>query len=128
MQQHLDLLRLITKKGTSETNPSEHPALSIFGHQLRFNLETGFPISTTKRIHFPSVVHELLWFLSGETNIQYLHEQGVLPYSPDDHNATAYMSQWRAWQTKTGETIDQLSNLIREIRRNPNSRRHIVAA
>ena len=128
MRQHLDLLKLVTKRGTPETHPNEHPALSIFGHQLRFNLETGFPISTTKRIHFPSVVHELLWFLSGETNIKYLHEQGVLPYSPDNQKANSYMSQWRAWQTKTGETIDQLSGLIKQIRRNPNSRRHIVAA
>ncbi len=127
MRQHLDLLKLIVRTGTPETHPGDRAAISIFGHQIRFNLETGFPISTTKRIHFPAVVHELLWFLSGETNTKYLQDRGVIPYSPEGR-ANAYMSQWRAWQTKTGETINQLNRLIKDIRRNPNSRRHIVAA
>jgi thymidylate synthase len=128
MRQQLDLLRLIVKQGVPEQQPGDCASLTSFGHQLRFDLETGFPISTTKRIHFPDVVHELLWFLTGQTNVQYLQDRGVLPYSPEDGATNAYMSQWRAWQTKTGETIDQLSKIIKDIRHNPNSRRHIVAA
>ncbi len=132
MQQYLDLLNLVKTTGVVKTDRTNTGTISIFGHQMRFNLSMGFPLLTTKRLHLPSVVHELLWFLSGNTNIQYLRDNGVRIWNEwADENGDlgpVYGAQWRAWKNTKGESIDQITQAIEQIKHNPNSRRIVVSA
>lgn len=132
MHQYLDLLRHVLDHGVKKEDRTGVGTLSVFGYQMRFDLAAGFPVVTTKKIHLKSVIHELLWFLRGDTNLQYLHEHGVTIWDEwADANGDlgpVYGYQWRSWPTPTGESIDQISNLIAQIKRNPNSRRLIVSA
>jgi len=132
MKQYLDLLRHVLDHGAAKGDRTGTGTLSVFGHQLRFNLADGFPLVTTKKLHLKSIVHELLWFLRGETNIAYLKEHGVSIWDEwADANGElgpVYGRQWRAWNAGDGRTIDQITSVIDEIRRNPDSRRLIVSA
>lgn len=132
MRKYLDLLQDILDNGTEKSDRTGTGTISVFGRQLRFNLAEGFPLVTTKRIHLKSVVHELLWFLKGETNIAYLKENGVSIWDEwADENGElgpVYGSQWRAWESADGRHIDQIANVIESIKNNPDSRRHIVSA
>src|SRR4030095_3030221 len=127
-----DLLRRILGEGVERPDRTGTGTLGIFGHQMRFNLGDGFPLVTTKRIHFKSVVHELLWFLAGDSNVRSLQEKGVSIWDEwadaSGELGPVYGKQWRAWETATGESIAQISAVRREIRRNPDSRRLIVSA
>lgn len=132
MKQYLDLMRHIIDYGVTKADRTGTGTQSVFGYQMRFNLADGFPMVTTKKLHLKSIIHELLWFLKGETNIRYLKENGVSIW---DEWATetgelgpVYGKQWRSWQGANGETIDQISEVIDEIRRNPDSRRLVVSA
>lgn len=132
MKQYLDLLRHVRSNGDFKGDRTGTGTYSVFGHQMRFNLQDGFPLVTTKKIHFKSVIHELLWFLKGETNTQYLRENGVRIW---DEWATeagdlgpVYGHQWRSWPTPDGRHIDQISQIVEQIKNNPNSRRIIVSA
>lgn len=132
MQQYLDLLRLVRDKGCHKANRTGVDTLSIFGHQMRFDLSAGFPLVTTKKLHIRSIIHELLWFLTGNTNIQYLKDNDVKIWDAwaDEHGnlGPVYGEQWRAWRTAEGKTVDQMSELIQQIKTNPDSRRLIVSA
>ena len=132
MQQYLDLLRDILDNGTLKEDRTGTGTLSVFGRQMRFDLTDGLPLVTTKKLHLPSIIHELLWFVSGETNIGYLRENGVSIWDEwaDDQGelGDVYGRQWRSWPTPDGNSIDQLHNLVQQLRSNPNSRRHIVSA
>jgi thymidylate synthase len=132
MQAHLDLLAKILSEGTPKEDRTGTGTLSIFGHQMRFDLSAGFPLVTTKKLHWKSIVHELLWFLRGDTNIAYLKENGVSIWDEwADQNGDlgpVYGRQWRSWAAPDGRTIDQIANVIDEIKRNPFSRRLIVSA
>ncbi len=132
MRQYLDLLEKILTEGVRKEDRTGTGTLSIFGHQMRFDLSAGFPLVTTKRVHLKSVIHELLWFLKGDTNIAYLRENGVTIWDEwaDEKGdlGPVYGSQWRAWPTPTGETLDQIAWVVDEIKRNPFSRRLIVTA
>ncbi len=132
MQQYLDLLRDILDNGTLKEDRTGIGTLSVFGRQMRFDLTDGLPLVTTKKLHLPSIIHELLWFVSGETNIGYLRENGVSIWDEwaDDQGelGDVYGRQWRSWPTPDGNSIDQLHNLVQQLRSNPNSRRHIVSA
>lgn len=132
MQNYLDLLQLILNTGTEKSDRTGTGTLSSFGHQMRFDLSAGFPLVTTKKVHVRSIIHELLWFLKGETNIKYLQENKVSIWDEwADANGElgpVYGKQWRAWETKDGEVIDQISWVINEIKTNPDSRRLIVNA
>lgn len=132
MQQYLDLLQHILDKGTDKSDRTGTGTRSVFGYQMRFNLEEGFPMVTTKKLHLRSIIHELLWFLKGETNIQYLKENGVSIWDEwaDDQGelGPVYGKQWRSWQGADGSTIDQIKELIDQINKNPDSRRLIVSA
>jgi thymidylate synthase len=132
MQQYQDLLRLILEKGTQKSDRTGTGTLSVFGHQMRFDLSEGFPAVTTKKLHFRSIIHELLWFLKGDTNIKYLQENGVTIWDEwadkDGNLGPVYGSQWRHWKTTDGREIDQIKDLIEGLRKNPDSRRHIVTA
>tara|TARA_B110000914_G_scaffold189837_1_gene175488 strand:- start:1499 stop:2293 length:795 start_codon:yes stop_codon:yes gene_type:complete len=132
MKQYLDFLKLVKDHGTVKTDRTGTGTVSIFGHQMRFNLQKGFPLVTTKRIHLPSVVHELLWFLSGDTNIGYLTDNKVNIWNEwADENGElgpVYGAQWRRWQTAKGEKIDQISEAINQINQSPDSRRIIVSS
>ncbi|MEM7052560.1 MAG: thymidylate synthase [Acidobacteriota bacterium] len=132
MKSYLDLMRLILDQGTVKGDRTGTGTLSLFGHQLRCDLRQGFPLLTTKKVHFRSVVYELLWFLRGDTNVRYLQENGVSIWNEwaDDNGelGPVYGSQWRAWPTPGGETIDQITEVIAQIRANPDSRRHLVSA
>lgn len=132
MKQYLDLLQEILEHGSHKADRTGTGTLSIFGYQMRFSLADSFPLMTTKRLHLKSIVYELLWFLRGETNIQYLKEHGVRIWDEwADENGElgpVYGSQWRSWKTADGRTIDQISALVRQIKTNPNSRRLIVSA
>lgn len=132
MQQYHDLLRLILDKGTEKTDRTGTGTLSIFGHQMRFDLNDGFPAVTTKKLHLRSIIHELLWFLKGDTNIKYLQENGVTIWDEwadkDGNLGPVYGSQWRRWKTVDGREIDQIKKLVEGIQKNPDSRRHIVTA
>lgn len=132
MHQYLDLLRHVLDHGVKKEDRTGVGTLSVFGYQLRFDLAAGFPVLTTKKIHLKSVIYELLWFLRGDTNINYLHDHGVTIWDEwADANGNlgpVYGYQWRSWPTPAGETIDQISNLIAQIKRNPDSRRLIVSA
>jgi thymidylate synthase len=132
MQQYLDLLQHILDNGVEKTDRTGTGTISYFGYQLRFNLQEGFPLVTTKKLHLKSIIHELLWFLKGETNIAYLKENGVSIWNEwadeDGDLGPVYGKQWRSWQGASGETIDQVTDLIKQIKTNPDSRRLIVSA
>ena len=132
MKEYQDLLRKLINEGEKKQDRTGTGTLSYFGHQMRFNLSDGFPIITTKKIHFPSVVHELLWFLKGDSNIKYLNDNGVTIWDEwaDDKGdlGRIYGVQWRSWRDSKGESIDQISNVIDSIKTDPNSRRHIVSS
>lgn len=132
MQQYHDLLRRIRNEGTYRGDRTGTGTYSVFGHQMRFNLSDGFPMVTTKKLHLKSIIHELLWFIAGDTNIRYLKENGVSIWDEwADENGDlgpVYGHQWRSWPTPDGRTVDQISNLLDQIKNNPNSRRHIVSA
>lgn len=132
MQAYLDLLRHILENGTDKSDRTGTGTRSVFGHQLRFDLSEGFPLLTTKKLHVKSIIHELLWFLQGSTNIGYLKEHGVRIWDEwADANGDlgpVYGKQWRSWEGADGKTIDQISEVVDQIRRNPDSRRMIVSA
>ncbi|WDH81079.1 thymidylate synthase [Paenibacillus urinalis] len=132
MKDYQELLRDILDHGVKKEDRTGTGTISVFGRQLRFDLSKGFPLVTTKRIHLKSVIHELLWFISGDTNIRYLKENGVRIWDEwADENGDlgpVYGSQWRAWETPDGQFIDQIANVIDSIKNNPDSRRHIVSA
>lgn len=132
MQQYLDLLQHILDVGVKKEDRTGTGTLSVFGYQTRFNLQDGFPLLTTKKLHTKSIIYELLWFLNGDTNVGYLQDHGVRIWNEwADENGDlgpVYGGQWRSWRTADGNTIDQISALIQQIRLNPNSRRLIVSA
>ncbi|MZR30159.1 thymidylate synthase [Sneathiella litorea] len=132
MQQYLDLLRTVRHHGVFKSDRTGVGTYSIFGHQMRFDLSQGFPVLTTKKLHLKSIIHELLWFLSGESNIRYLKENGVRIWDEwADENGDlgpVYGVQWRSWPRPDGGTIDQIANLLHQIKTNPDSRRLIVSA
>ncbi len=132
MDQYLDLLRRVRNEGTRKMDRTGTGTLSVFGHQMRFDLSQGFPLVTTKKLHVKSIVHELIWFLAGDTNIGYLKEHGVRIWDEwADANGDlgpVYGRQWRSWATPDGKTIDQISDLVAELKRNPDSRRLIISA
>ncbi len=132
MQQYLDLLTNILNNGNQKSDRTGTGTLSIFGYQMRFDLSEGFPLLTTKKLHLRSIIHELLWFLKGETNIRYLKENGVSiwdEWADEDGNlGPVYGSQWRSWPTVDGKHIDQISQVVHQIKTNPDSRRLLVSA
>lgn len=132
MQQYLQLLKYILDNGIFKPDRTGVGTLSIFGYQMRFDLQKGFPLLTTKKLHLRSIIHELLWFLRGDTNIKYLHENGVTIWDEwADENGDLgpiYGYQWRSWPTPDGKHIDQIAQVVEEIKKNPNSRRLIVTA
>jgi thymidylate synthase len=132
VQTYLDLLDQVLTRGVRKTDRTGTGTLSIFGHQMRFDLQQGFPLLTTKRVHTRSLIAELLWFISGSTNIKWLHEQGVTIWDewadPDGELGPVYGYQWRSWPTPDGGHIDQLAAVISSIRSSPDSRRHLVSA
>jgi thymidylate synthase len=132
MKQYLDLMRHVLENGHDKSDRTGTGTRSIFGHQMRFDLSAGFPLVTTKKTHLKSIIHELLWFLKGDTNIQYLKDNGVSiwdEWADEQGNlGPVYGYQWRSWPTPDGGHIDQISNLINDIKRNPDSRRLIVSA
>lgn len=132
MRQYLELLNHVLEHGDKKEDRTGTGTISVFGYQMRFDLSEKFPLLTTKKVHLKSVIHELLWFLKGSTNIGYLKENGVSIWDEwADENGDlgpVYGSQWRSWQTSDGRTIDQISNLIENIKNNPDSRRLIVSA
>lgn len=132
MKQYLELLNRIMTEGTKKTDRTGTGTLSVFGHQMRFNLEDGFPLLTTKKLHLKSIIYELLWFLKGDTNVKYLQEHGVRIWNEwADENGDlgpVYGHQWRSWPDYNGGTIDQISNVIDQIKHHPDSRRMMVSA
>ena len=132
MQQYLDLLRHILDNGVPKSDRTGTGTISSFGYQVRFDLQQGFPLVTTKKLHLKSIIYELLWFLKGETNIAYLKENGVSIWNEwangEGELGPVYGKQWRSWQAANGRTIDQISDVISEIKTNPDSRRLIVSA
>jgi thymidylate synthase len=132
VKQYLDLLRKVRDEGAPKADRTGTGTLSLFGHQMRFDLGAGFPAVTTKKLHFRSIIHELLWFLKGETNIRYLKENGVSIWDEwaDDKGelGPVYGYQWRSWPTPDGKHIDQITRVMDQIRKTPDSRRIIVSA
>jgi thymidylate synthase len=132
MRQYLDLMDRILATGVDKRDRTGTGTLSVFGHQMRFDLAEGFPLVTTKKLHVKSIVHELLWFLAGDTNVRYLNDHGVTIWNEwaDERGdlGPVYGQQWRSWPTADGRAIDQMANLLTMIRRNPDSRRLIVSA
>ena len=132
MRQYLDLIERVLDRGTEKHDRTGVGTLSVFGEQMRFDLGQGFPLTTTKKLHLKSIVHELLWFLSGDTNIKYLNDHGVTIWDEwaDEHGdlGPVYGRQWRSWPRPDGGTIDQMATVVEAIRRNPDSRRLIVTA
>jgi len=132
MKQYLDLMRHVRDNGTKKEDRTGTGTVSVFGHQMRFDLSEGFPMVTTKKCHLKSIIHELLWFLSGDTNIKYLQENGVRiwnEWADEDGNlGPVYGYQWRNWPAANGEHIDQIAQIIEQIKNNPDSRRIIVSA
>ncbi len=132
MKQYLNLMQHIVRTGAVKADRTGTGTLSVFGHQMRFNLAEGFPLVTTKKLHLRSIIHELLWFLTGDTNIKYLQENGVSIWNEwADANGNlgpVYGKQWRAWPGKDGTTIDQISKVVHSLKNNPDSRRHMVVA
>jgi thymidylate synthase len=132
MKAYLDLLRLVLEEGRPKTDRTGTGTLSVFGAQARFSLRESFPLLTTKKVHFKSVAYELLWFLRGETNVRWLQEHGVSIWDEwaDDHGnlGRVYGAQWRDWRAPDGTSVDQIARVVAQIRRRPDSRRHIVTA
>ena len=132
MQQYLDLLRHVRTHGMHKEDRTGTGTLSVFGYQMRFDLAAGFPVVTTKKLHLRSIIHELLWFIRGDTNVKYLRDNGVSIWDEwADANGDlgpVYGKQWRSWHTSNGRSVDQLSDVIAQIKRNPDSRRLIVSA
>lgn len=132
MKQYLDLLKRITTEGTKKGDRTGTGTISIFGNQMRFNLDDGFPLLTTKKLHLKSIIYELLWFLKGDTNVKYLQDNGVRIWNEwadkDGNLGPVYGYQWRSWPDHNGGHIDQISNVIEQIKHNPDSRRLIVSA
>lgn len=132
MKQYLELMQKVLDEGTQKNDRTGTGTLSIFGHQMRFNLQDGFPLVTTKRCHLRSIIHELLWFLQGDTNIAYLHENNVTIWDEwADENGDlgpVYGKQWRAWPTPDGRHIDQITTVLNQLKNDPDSRRIIVSA
>jgi len=132
MKNYLELVQHVLDHGVMKEDRTGTGTMSVFGHQLRFNLEEGFPLVTTKKVHLKSIIHELLWFLTGDTNIQYLKENGVRiwnEWADEKGNlGPVYGAQWRSWKAPDGRVIDQISNVIDQIKTNPDSRRMIVSA
>jgi thymidylate synthase len=132
MQQYHDLMRHVLEHGVKKEDRTGTGTISVFGYQMRYNLEQGFPLMTTKKLHTKSIIHELLWFLKGETNIKYLKENGVKIWDEwADENGNlgpVYGSQWRSWTGADGKVVDQISEVIQQIKNNPDSRRLIVSA
>lgn len=132
MKQYLDLLNHVIQNGTEKSDRTGTGTISIFGHQSRYDLAEGFPVLTTKKLHLKSIIHELLWFLTGDTNVRYLQENGVRIWNEwADENGElgpVYGYQWRSWPTPDGGHIDQITQVINSIQNNPDSRRHIVSA
>ncbi|AWI77145.1 MAG: thymidylate synthase [Azoarcus sp.] len=132
MNQYLDLMRHVLEHGDRKTDRTGTGTLSVFGWQMRFPLSQGFPLLTTKKLHTRSIIHELLWFLQGDTNIRYLKENGVSIWDEWADEAgelgPVYGKQWRRWETADGRSIDQISQVVEAIKRNPDSRRHLVSA
>ena len=132
MRQYLDLMRLVLENGAEKHDRTGTGTLSVFGYQMRFNLSEGFPLLTTKKLHIKSIVYELLWFLRGDSNVKYLQEHGVNIWnewaSEDGELGPVYGAQWRSWKTSDGRAIDQISQVIDQIKTNPDSRRLIVSA
>src|ERR1700733_6005930 len=131
MKQYLDLLAHVMENGSDRGDRTGTGTRSVFGHQMRFDLGQGFPVLTTKKLHLRSIIHELLWFLKGDTNIKYLHENKVTIWDEwadkDGNLGPVYGKQWRAWKTADGRTIDQMTDVIEQIKKNPDSRRLIVS-
>ncbi|OFY63341.1 MAG: thymidylate synthase [Bacteroidetes bacterium RBG_13_42_15] len=131
MKQYLELLDHVLKNGTRKSDRTGTGTISVFGYQMRFNLEEGFPLMTTKKLHMKSILHELLWFISGDTNIKYLNDNGVKIWNEwadkDGNLGPVYGYQWRSWPAADGRKIDQLNNVIASIKKSPDSRRHIVS-
>src|ERR1700755_1512264 len=132
MKQYLDLLSHVLENGTDRGDRTGTGTRGVFGYQMRFDLAEGFPLFTTKKLHLKSIIHELLWFLKGDTNIQYLKENGVRIWDEwADENGNlgpVYGSQWRSWQAADGRTIDQITQVVNQIKTTPDSRRMIVSA
>lgn len=132
MQQYLDLMRHVRENGTRRGDRTGVGTISVFGYQMRFDLNEGFPAVTTKKLHLRSIIYELLWFLQGNTNISYLKEHGVRIWDEwaDEKGELGpiYGYQWRSWPRPNGEAVDQMTQLVKDLRRNPNSRRHLVSA
>jgi thymidylate synthase len=132
MRQYLDLLQHILDRGVIKDDRTGTGTLSVFGYQMRFDLQQGFPLLTTKKLHLKSIIYELLWFLRGDTNVRFLQENGVHIWDEwaDEHGelGPVYGSQWRSWKTADGRTIDQIAQVVHQIQTNPNSRRLIVSA
>jgi thymidylate synthase len=132
MQQYHDLMRQVLEHGTRKTDRTGTGTLSLFGAQLRFDLARGFPLVTTKKLHLKSIIHELLWFLTGDTNVRYLRDNGVSIWDEwadaDGNLGPVYGHQWRSWPAPDGSGIDQISQVLADIRRTPDSRRLIVSA
>jgi len=132
MRQYLDFLRHVRQHGARKDDRTGTGTLSVFGYQMRFDLNEGFPLVTTKKLHLPSIVHELLWFLTGDTNVRYLHEHGVSIWDEwadkDGNLGPVYGKQWRSWPAADGRNIDQLSAVVEQLKTNPNSRRILVSA
>ena len=132
MQQYNDLLRHVMQHGTKKEDRTGTGTVGVFGYQMRFDLQKGFPLVTTKKVHTRSIIHELLWFLKGDTNIKYLKDNGVSIWDEwADENGNlgpVYGYQWRSWPSASGEHIDQISQLIDQIKKNPDSRRLLVNA
>ena len=132
MKQYLDLLRKIMADGAVKSDRTGTGTKSIFGYQMRFDLNEGFPLLTTKKLHLRSIIHELLWFLAGDTNIKYLHDNKVTIWdewaSPDGELGPIYGYQWRSWPAPDGRHIDQIAAVVESLKHNPDSRRHIVSA
>lgn len=132
MKQYLDLVRHVMETGVDKSDRTGTGTRSVFGHQMRFDLSDGFPLLTTKKLHIRSIIYELLWFLRGDTNVRWLQERGVRIWDEwADENGDlgpVYGSQWRSWPTPSGEHIDQITNLVEQIKTRPDSRRHIVSA
>ncbi len=132
MKQYLDLMRYVKEQGVYKSDRTGTGTYSVFGYQMRFDLQQGFPLVTTKKCHLRSIIHELLWFLKGDTNIGYLKDNSVSIWdewaTPEGDLGPVYGKQWRSWEGANGETVDQISDLIAEIKKNPDSRRLVISA
>lgn len=132
MKQYLDLLNHVTQNGIKKSDRTGTGTISVFGYQSRYNLAEGFPVLTTKKLHLRSIIHELLWFLTGDTNVKYLQENGVRIWNEwADENGNlgpVYGYQWRSWPTPDGRHIDQVSQVVESLKNNPDSRRHLISA